>query len=127
MGAAPRLRRPDLIRAASRTAARHDDEFNPGFVVWTGDRLGREFGPFLPHLWRLAYTAKAIACVAIGLRDPAEFDWGVHHGHVEIAAWDGEEWGTDGGYGRHAEWRYLKVRHGWRPRSWRFDAGWESI
>jgi hypothetical protein len=113
-----------LIHAALQGRATDDDEFAPGFLIWTGDRIGREYGPYLPRLWRLAYTAKAIICTLLGLEDKAEFDWAVKHGHVAIAAWDGESWGEGGG---HSQWRYLKVRHGWRPRSWRYDYGWESV
>lgn len=114
----------ELFKQALRCRARDDEEFNPGFRIWLGDRLGYEFGPYFPRLWRGAITLKCLVCVLLGRHDRSEFDWAVRVGHVEVATWNVEDFGSmDGTF---TEWTYLKVRWGWRPGSWRYCVGRES-
>jgi hypothetical protein len=114
-----------LIKTALKRRAQGDEEFAHGFRIWTGERLGREYGPYLPSLWRLAITVKTVACILLGLNDGEDFEWSTTRGYVEVAAWDGAE---HNGYpeANYHEWKHLKVRFGWRPRSWRYCAGRES-
>lgn len=120
------MTRVALIQAAWRDKTRPDEEFSHGFRIWTGMRLGYEFGPYFKRTWELAITLKCIVCILLGLaEDSDDFDWACDVGHVEVAAWDGDE---HNGYpeANYHEWSYLKVRFGWRPRTWHCNYGRES-
>ncbi len=106
-----------MIRLAFQQRARYDEEWGPGWWL----RLGEwEFGPFLSWLWPWAVALKCSLCILFG-RGKGD-DWSFDQ--IEVAMYQGESHGSmDGTY--HS-WRYLRVRKGWRPRTWRFAEGMES-
>lgn len=113
------MSRRALLKLALQQRAAHEEDFPHGFRVWTGERLGGwEFGPYLPRLWRWAVALKCCVCILLGRSAASSWkdDW------LEVAAWDFHGYPDEyGGW-----WSCLKVRWGWRPRTWRFDCGEES-
>ena len=112
-----------LMRLALGQRAACDDDFPKGFRIYTGPLGGYEFGPYLPRTWRWALALKCCVCILLG-REESD-DWS--EDRVELAVWDGE---FSNGYPEFSsgfwEWTYLKVRFGWRPRTWRFSTGRDS-
>lgn len=112
------LGRWGLIKLALAERARHDQEWGPGWWFRPGDW---EFGPFGTRLWPWAVALKCAICILLG-RDGAGDSWS--EDVIEVAVYEGESHSSiDGPY--HS-WRYLMVRKGWRPSTWRFAEGTES-
>ncbi len=112
------LGRWGLIRLALEQRARYNEEWGAGWWFRPG---GWEFGPFLARLWPYAVALKCAVCVLLNRRGAGD---SYLEDVIEVAIWEGESHGSfDGTY--HS-WRYLSVRKGWRPSSWRFGSGVES-
>jgi len=107
-----------LIRLALEQRAEHDDQWGRGWWLRPGDW---EFGPFLPRLWGWAVALKCALCILLKRAGPERWteDW------IMVAAWDGERCN---GYPEadYNAWKELRVRRGWRPSTWRYDARRES-
>ncbi len=107
-----------LIALGLEQRAEPDEEWGHGWYFRPGEW---EFGPFFPGLWRWAIALKCAVCILFGWKSSQKFnqDW------IMVAAWDGERCN---GYPEadYHQWKQLLVRKGWRPSTWRYDAGTES-
>lgn len=110
----------DLIALAFSVRAKHQEEWGAGWYFRPG---GWEFGPFFSRLWPWVVALKCAICILLGRKEHEGSNWQIDQ--VEIAAWDGEEHNGYPEANYHA-WKYLNVRKGWRPQSWRYEASWES-
>jgi hypothetical protein len=116
----------ELMKIALRARANCDENWPKGFVIWLplqriGGEWDYEFGPYLGWLWSWCVALKCCLCLLLHRDGVEQF----HEDWIEVAAWDGEEHNGYPEANYHA-WRYLKVCKGLRPRTWRYETGWES-
>lgn|GEM_PF-4988521 len=107
-----------LIALGLEQRTEPDEEWGKGWYLRPGEW---EFGPFLARLWPWAIALKCAVCILLGRKGSERWteDW------IMVAAWDGERCN---GYpeASYDQWKELRVRKGWRPSTWLYDARTES-